>query len=108
LILLNFDFKKYKATLKCKSVFGDVKKSCWGQKYRSHASFLFMPVPPAGKIADALERSPDHMHKEDLELPMFDLGTLACATNNFSVENKLGEGGFGSVYKVLIYKESGI
>jgi hypothetical protein len=48
------------------------------------------------------------MHKEDLELPMFDLGTLACATNNFSVENKLGEGGFGSVYKVLIYKESGI
>jgi hypothetical protein len=39
---------------------------------------------------------------------MFDLGTLACATNNFSVENKLGEGGFGSVYKVLIYKESGI
>eukprot|EP00258_Populus_trichocarpa_P032149 XP_024448168.1 uncharacterized protein LOC18095686 [Populus trichocarpa] len=51
------------------------------------------------KIADALERSPDHMHKEDLELPMFDLGTLACATNNFSVENKLGEGGFGSVYK---------
>ncbi|XP_061979111.1 G-type lectin S-receptor-like serine/threonine-protein kinase At4g27290 isoform X2 [Populus nigra] len=51
------------------------------------------------KIADALERSADHMHKEDLELPLFDLGTLACATNNFSVENKLGEGGFGSVYK---------
>ncbi|KAG5255094.1 G-type lectin S-receptor serine/threonine-protein kinase [Salix suchowensis] len=51
------------------------------------------------QIADSLERSANHMHKEDLELPMFDLGTLACATNNFSVENKLGEGGFGSVYK---------
>uniref|UniRef100_A0A6N2M8A2 Receptor-like serine/threonine-protein kinase n=1 Tax=Salix viminalis TaxID=40686 RepID=A0A6N2M8A2_SALVM len=56
-------------------------------------------VPPAGQIADSLERSANHMHKEDLELPMFDLGTLACATNNFSDENKLGEGGFGSVYK---------
>jgi hypothetical protein len=41
--------------------------------------------------------------KEDLELPFFDFGTLACATNNFSTDNKLGEGGFGPVYKVLIY-----
>ncbi|KAI6675918.1 hypothetical protein NL676_036714 [Syzygium grande] len=37
--------------------------------------------------------------KEDLELPVFDLGTIAIATNNFSDENKLGEGGFGPVYK---------
>ncbi|KAI6675916.1 hypothetical protein NL676_036712 [Syzygium grande] len=37
--------------------------------------------------------------KEDLELPVFDLGTIAIATNNFSEENKLGEGGFGPVYK---------
>ncbi|PIA60779.1 hypothetical protein AQUCO_00300355v1 [Aquilegia coerulea] len=32
-----------------------------------------------------------------LELPSFDLSTIAAATNNFS--NKLGQGGFGSVYK---------
>jgi hypothetical protein len=32
---------------------------------------------------------------------------LACATNNFSIDNKLGEGGFGTVYKVLIWKQSG-
>lgn len=31
---------------------------------------------------------------------MFELGTLEAATNNFSLNNKLGEGGFGSVYKV--------
>ncbi|XVF04048.1 hypothetical protein REPUB_Repub05bG0047300 [Reevesia pubescens] len=37
--------------------------------------------------------------KEDLELPLFDLATIACATDNFSTANKLGEGGFGSVYK---------
>ncbi|MED6143523.1 hypothetical protein PIB30_007139 [Stylosanthes scabra] len=36
---------------------------------------------------------------DDLELPMFDFDTLTMATNNFSQDNKLGEGGFGSVYK---------
>lgn len=39
--------------------------------------------------------------QEDLELPFFDLATLVKATNNFSIENKLGEGGFGPVYKVI-------
>ncbi|KAF5728768.1 Receptor kinase 3 [Tripterygium wilfordii] len=34
-----------------------------------------------------------------LELPSFDFGTIATATNNFADENKLGQGGFGSVYK---------
>ncbi|KAM2511832.1 hypothetical protein PS1_036175 [Malus domestica] len=37
--------------------------------------------------------------KEDLELPLFDLMTVVSATSNFSSENKLGEGGFGSVFK---------
>ncbi|XP_073268383.1 uncharacterized protein [Populus alba] len=33
-------------------------------------------------------------------LPFFDLNAIAAATNNFSDANKLGEGGFGSVYKM--------
>ncbi|XP_048425816.1 G-type lectin S-receptor-like serine/threonine-protein kinase At4g27290 isoform X1 [Pyrus x bretschneideri] len=37
--------------------------------------------------------------REDMELPLFDLTTIANATNNFSSCNKLGEGGFGPVYK---------
>lgn len=37
---------------------------------------------------------------EDLELPLFDFTTLVVATNNFSNANKLGQGGFGCVYKV--------
>ncbi|XP_059664042.1 G-type lectin S-receptor-like serine/threonine-protein kinase At4g27290 [Cornus florida] len=41
-------------------------------------------------------------HKEDLELPMFDLSTIADATNNFSINNKLGEVGFGPVYKGML------
>ncbi|KAJ6999628.1 G-type lectin S-receptor-like serine/threonine-protein kinase [Populus alba x Populus x berolinensis] len=36
------------------------------------------------------------------DLPLFDLSVIAAATNNFSDANKLGEGGFGSVYKGLL------
>ncbi|XP_024028007.1 G-type lectin S-receptor-like serine/threonine-protein kinase At4g27290 isoform X2 [Morus notabilis] len=35
----------------------------------------------------------------DLELLLFDLSTIATATDNFSMNYKLGEGGFGPVYK---------
>ena len=41
--------------------------------------------------------------EEDLELPLFDLDTILNATDNFSNDNKLGEGGFGPVYKVRIW-----
>ncbi|XP_014518521.1 receptor-like serine/threonine-protein kinase SD1-8 [Vigna radiata var. radiata] len=36
---------------------------------------------------------------DDIELPMFDFKTLAMATDNFSEANKLGQGGFGIVYR---------
>ncbi|CAA6668770.1 unnamed protein product [Spirodela intermedia] len=35
----------------------------------------------------------------ELDLPMFDLTAIATATDHFSTENLLGEGGFGPVYK---------
>ncbi|KAJ0983528.1 hypothetical protein J5N97_011783 [Dioscorea zingiberensis] len=44
----------------------------------------------------------DHLElsqKNDLELPLHDFGTILSATENFSANNKLGEGGFGPVYK---------
>ncbi|KAK7405360.1 hypothetical protein VNO78_06609 [Psophocarpus tetragonolobus] len=44
----------------------------------------------------------DSERQEDLELPFFDLATIVNATNNFSLDNKLGEGGFGPVYKGLL------
>ena len=46
----------------------------------------------------------EEVRKEDIELPIVDLSTIAHATDNFSSSNKLGEGGFGPVYKVT--KES--
>ncbi|PQP92362.1 hypothetical protein Pyn_26624 [Prunus yedoensis var. nudiflora] len=41
------------------------------------------------------ERSNDELD----QLSLFDFNTLAVATDNFSNRNKLGEGGFGCVYK---------
>ncbi|XP_038981787.1 receptor-like serine/threonine-protein kinase SD1-8 [Phoenix dactylifera] len=35
---------------------------------------------------------------KELDLPLYDLGTIIAATDNFSIKNKLGEGGFGPVY----------
>ena len=34
------------------------------------------------------------------EVPFYDIEKLAIATNNFALSNKLGQGGFGPVYKV--------
>ena len=42
---------------------------------------------------------------EELELPFFNLAITAIATNKFSSNNKLGEGGFGLVYKVTLINQ---
>ena len=34
------------------------------------------------------------------ELQIFSFESISAATSNFTTENKLGEGGFGPVYKV--------
>ncbi|KAG6525796.1 G-type lectin S-receptor-like serine/threonine-protein kinase At4g27290 isoform X1 [Zingiber officinale] len=39
------------------------------------------------------------VEEKNLDMPLFDLSTLAEATGDFCADNKLGEGGFGPVYK---------
>jgi hypothetical protein len=38
-----------------------------------------------------------------VESLQFDFETIRVATDNFSKENELGQGGFGAVYKVIWY-----
>ncbi|KAL8259845.1 hypothetical protein R6Q59_027798 [Mikania micrantha] len=45
---------------------------------------------------------------KNVDLDVFDLSTIAAATDNFSPSNKLGEGGFGSVYKGKLLNEQEI
>ncbi|CAN6694483.1 unnamed protein product [Malus baccata var. baccata] len=52
-------------------------------------------------VTEIRERNEDNegAPRGDMELPLFDLMTVARATDNFSSNKKLGEGGFGPVYK---------
>lgn len=45
------------------------------------------------------EEAKDLNEMEDVELLQLDFGTVRAATGNFSEDNKLGQGGFGVVYK---------
>ena len=51
-------------------------------------------------IAKTLFSDEHDENKAEPELPFFHLSTIIAATDNFSLDNKLGEGGFGSVHKV--------
>ncbi|TYK26352.1 G-type lectin S-receptor-like serine/threonine-protein kinase [Cucumis melo var. makuwa] len=39
---------------------------------------------------------------DEVELPLYDFTKIETATNNFSLSNKIGEGGFGPVYKGML------
>ncbi|KVI04200.1 Protein kinase-like domain-containing protein [Cynara cardunculus var. scolymus] len=47
----------------------------------------------------------EHSREDNIEgtgVPFFEFESILAATDNFSDANKLGEGGFGPVYKVMI------
>ncbi|CAL5393901.1 unnamed protein product [Camellia sinensis] len=48
------------------------------------------------------QRKREENQKEEFELPLFELATISNATKNFSQDNKIGEGGFGPVYKGIL------
>ncbi|XP_076941287.1 cysteine-rich receptor-like protein kinase 10 [Bidens hawaiensis] len=53
------------------------------------------------KLSNHSPDGSDHEMEDDdrRDINFFDLSTIQVATNNFSAENKLGEDGFGPVYK---------
>ncbi|KAJ9690200.1 hypothetical protein PVL29_012719 [Vitis rotundifolia] len=60
---------------------------------------LYNSRPGATWLEDSLVAKEHNESMTNSELQFFDMNTIAAATNNFSSENKLGRGGFGSVYK---------
>ncbi|XP_023758476.1 G-type lectin S-receptor-like serine/threonine-protein kinase At1g61550 [Lactuca sativa] len=51
-------------------------------------------------LKDTLQE--DDLSKESYELPIYKFQQIIAATENFSYRNKLGEGGFGAVYKGML------
>lgn len=61
-------------------------------------SFVELIICLNSSLAEA-ETNDDH-EIESAETLQFDFDAIKLATNNFSIANKLGQGGFGPVYKV--------
>ncbi|PRQ54886.1 putative protein kinase RLK-Pelle-DLSV family [Rosa chinensis] len=55
-----------------------------------------------GKRSETIKNLSAAGVENDTELPLYSLRSILVATNNFSEANKLGEGGFGPVYKGIL------
>lgn len=64
------------------------------QVHTSQISQLSTNSDPSRAVIIEFERKNDH------ELPLLSFSCVVAATDNFSVWNKLGESGFGPVFKV--------
>nr|TKR83501.1 cysteine-rich receptor-like protein kinase 10 [Populus alba] len=58
------------------------------------------------KNRDSVKENDDGDEISTVESLQFDLSSIEAATNNFSPDNKLGEGGFGEVYKNSSFYQS--
>ncbi|XP_049365121.1 G-type lectin S-receptor-like serine/threonine-protein kinase At4g27290 isoform X4 [Solanum verrucosum] len=63
---------------------------------------LLMAMVLLGLILLLYKWKKNKLKLEEFELPLFQLSTITRATDNFSVNNKIGEGGFGPVYKGVL------
>ncbi|KAI7746290.1 hypothetical protein M8C21_024705 [Ambrosia artemisiifolia] len=65
---------------------------CYARRKRNHAKLTMK-----GEMLNATKSQ-----EEDMEQSLFSFSSIANATANFSPDNKLGEGGFGPVYKGML------
>jgi len=72
-----------------------------GEKASSNNLLLFDFDTELDAINEEMNTNNNMKKREnDSELPLFSYESVSTATNNFSAINKLGEGGYGPVYKV--------
>ncbi|GLT64149.1 hypothetical protein SLA2020_366590 [Shorea laevis] len=82
----------------CFSSKGKLKRT--RQKASSNNLLLFDFDTELHAINDGMNTNNNMKKREkDTELPLFSYESVSAATTNFSTMNKLGEGGFGPVYK---------
>ncbi|GLU23476.1 hypothetical protein SLE2022_394760 [Rubroshorea leprosula] len=85
----------YKLATRIVRVLKDKHKSREGEDL---LSFEFS-ISPGTTKHDVTEPKKPRKDKKEVEIPLFNFSSVSAATNNFSATNKLGEGGFGPVYK---------
>ncbi|XP_047973791.1 G-type lectin S-receptor-like serine/threonine-protein kinase RKS1 isoform X2 [Salvia hispanica] len=61
----------------------------------TNQNLLLLDLNSDGSFTNKEGEDKHRWHK----LPIFSLGSITASTNNFSITNKLGQGGFGPVYK---------
>ena len=59
--------------------------------------------PKADCAEPAEENQLRKSRENEVKLPLFSFASVSAATDNFSAANKLGEGGFGPIYKVRYF-----
>ncbi|KAK8675381.1 hypothetical protein V6N13_033448 [Hibiscus sabdariffa] len=75
---------------------------CWVQRQRRDRSRKGKNIISFTTFEESLGEKEIDESTGNGDLPYFDLSTIAAATNNFSSDNKLGQGGFGPVYKGVL------
>ncbi|PWA50481.1 receptor kinase 3 [Artemisia annua] len=78
------------------------KKPQWLKKSRidEKGQFEGLLLMKEGNNVPSKNDCSDERTDDKIDLPVYKFTSLVMATNNFSNENKLGYGGFGSVYKL--------
>ncbi|XP_040371495.1 putative receptor-like protein kinase At4g00960 [Rosa chinensis] len=86
-------------------------RSCWYITLRYAAGLLTILISyhvwrkslaKGRKHSQTIISFNDGDEENDTELPLFNFRSILVATNNFCEANKLGEGGFGPVYKGIL------
>ncbi|KAJ9553629.1 hypothetical protein OSB04_017674 [Centaurea solstitialis] len=70
--------------------------------YPQNGQDLYVRLAASELSLTILDKDHGSSKKQSIDLPLFSLSTISRATNNFSINNKLGEGGFGPVYKGVL------
>jgi hypothetical protein len=69
------------------------------QRHRFNSFDSIIPLAPVQERCMGDESG----QNTDLNVTLFDMGAIVLSTDNFATSAKLGEGGFGTVYKVRSY-----